>query len=162
MNRLKFILRNCEELVAGTGLIVTIAAVAFNVCMRYFFARSQNWAEEIASFGFSWTVFVGAALVYKRKSHIGIDVFVNLLPIRIRSFAADATNAFLIVLNLYLTYLSIVFAVSAWGKPTAVLYIPYTFVDLSASVGFSLMTIHSARIFLQGLKSRYATAEKGA
>jgi TRAP-type C4-dicarboxylate transport system permease small subunit len=153
MKKLSAACRNFEEIIAGTGLIITILAVAFNVVMRYFFSRSQNWAEEIASMGFAWVVFVGAAAVYKRKMHIGIDVFVNLLPVSLRTSLQWGMTAFFVVLNAYLTYLSAVFSLSAWTKPTHILLIPYTFVDLSATVGFALMTIHAVSDFAALLKS---------
>ena len=156
------IFRNFEEIIAGTGLVITILAVSFNVVMRYFFARSQNWAEEIASMGFAWVVFVGAAAVYKRKMHIGIDVFVNLMPLGIKSSLQWGMNIFLVFLNAYLTYLSLVFAVSAWTKPTHILLIPYTFVDLSATVGFALMTFHAVMELTAMLKSPGKAAREGA
>jgi len=162
MKRLRFFLDNFAEIVSGASLVITILAVAFNVSMRYFFSRSQNWAEEIAGMGFAWTIFVGSAVVYKHKMHIGIDVFVNLLPLKCKQTVTNATNGFLIVLNLYLTYLSFVFAVSAWNKPTAVLYIPYTFVDVSATIGFLLMTYHSIRFFREDRKSDRLPATEGA
>ena len=161
MKGLLFLKNNFEEIISGTGMVVTILAVAFNVTMRYFFSRSQSWAEEIASLGFAWTVFVGAALVYKHRMHIGIDVFVNALPEKMKASMLNVTNLFLVLVNVYLTYLSLVFSVSAWTKPTAILYIPYTFVDLSATVGFALMTIHSIRILRMDWRKNRLPAVKG-
>lgn len=152
MKRLKFIVLNFEEIIAGAGLVITILAIAFNVVMRYFFSNSQNWAEEIATLGFAWVVFVGAAAVYKRNMHIGIDAVVNILPAGIRSALDVSLNVFLVVLNAYLTYLSLVFSIEAWVKPTHILLIPYTFVDLSATVGFSFMTVHAAADLVEKLR----------
>ena len=143
MKRFHRIVRNFEEIIASIGLIVTIFAISFNVIMRYFFSSSQNWAEEIASIGFSWVVFVGAAAVYKRKMHIGINILVNALPEKLRTKVDFSIAVFLVLLNAYLTYLSLVFSISAWFKPTHVLLMPYTFVDISATVGFAFMTIHA-------------------
>jgi TRAP-type C4-dicarboxylate transport system permease small subunit len=122
--------------------------------MRYFFSRSQNWAEEIASMGFAWVVFVGAAAVYKRNMHIGIDAFVNLLTPGLRNLIGLGMTTFLVVLNIYLTYLSLVFSIAAWAKPTHILLIPYTFVDLSSTVGFACMTGHAVVDLAEKIKGR--------
>ena len=150
----KLILANIEEIISGAALTVTISIVAINVIFRYFFSMSFNWAEEIATIAFSWVVFVGAAACYKRKMHIGIDVLVNIMPPGIRKTLETGIGVFLIALNCYLLYLSVIFAASAWDKPTAVLLLPYTFVDGSACVGFAFMIYHAARQMAETMKTQ--------
>ncbi len=148
MRRKFLVMKNFEEIISGTALAVTVTIVTVNVVFRYFFSLSFNWAEEIATIAFSWVVFVGAAACYKRKMHIGIDVVVNLMPKQLRAKLEKGIGVFLVLLNCYLFYLSVVFAASAWDKPTAVLLLPYTFVDGSACVGFAFMIHHSIRQLL--------------
>lgn len=153
MKSIKWALRNIEELISGTALAVTIVTVVFNVIMRYLFIRSFNWAEEIAAIGFSWVVFVGAAACYKRKMHIGIDVIVSSLPDSLQTGLNIAIDGFLVLLNVYLTYLSLVFSIHGWTRPSAVLRIPYTFVNVSATIGFGFMLMHSIRFLLDDVKA---------
>ncbi len=147
MKNLKWVLRNLEELVSGSALVVTIVTVVFNVAMRYIFRRSFNWAEELAAMGFAWVVFVGAAACYKRKMHIGIDALVSALPSRLQNSLVIAVDGFLVLVNAFLTYQSLIYSAHGWTRPLAVLRIPYTFVNVSASIGFGLMLMHSV-IFL--------------
>lgn len=149
---MKWLIKNFEELISGAALVMVVMVVIFNVISRYIFNISFNWAEEIAAIGFAWCVFVGASACYKRHMHIGIDAFITLLPDKISNIILAITNISLILVNAYLTYLSLVFSISAWIKPTAVLTIPYTFVDISSTIGFGLMTIHSIRFFIKDLK----------
>lgn len=151
---MKRFINNFEEIISGIALTLVLFIVIFNVLARYFFSMSFNWAEEIAAIGFAWCVFVGASACYKRGMHIGIDILFKFLPVRIARFVSLGTGALLVVSNIYLTYLSLVFSISAWIKPTAVLLIPYTFVDISATVGFSLMSVHSIRNFINELKGK--------
>jgi len=150
MRRKLHVMKNIEEIISGIALAVTVTIVTVNVVFRYFFSLSFNWAEEIATIAFSWVVFVGAAACYKRKMHIGIDVLVNIMPKSLRANLEKGIGVFLLLLNCYLFYLSVVFAASAWDKPTAVLLIPYTFVDGSACVGFAFMIRHAVRQLLPG------------
>lgn len=151
---MKRFIGNFEEIISGVALSIVIAVVVLNVIMRYIFNMPLNWAEEIATIGFVWCVFLGSSACYKRHMHIGIDVVVQLFPESAKRIVLICTDALLIITNIYLTYLSLTLSISAWMKPTAVLLIPYTFVDISAALGFILMIIHSVRFFLQDLKSK--------
>ena len=151
----KKILRNFEEIISGAALVITVLVIIFNVTMRYLFNSSFNWAEEIATIAFAWVVFIGAAACYKRNMHIGIDVIVNILPENTRRAIELLVAIILPFLLGYLTYLSLVFSISAWEKPTAVLLIPYTWVDISATIGFALMFYYS----VVDLYHRYKTGK---
>ena len=146
-----FYLKNFEEIVSGAALVVTISVIVFNVFMRYSLNKSFNWAEETATIAFAWVVFIGASACFKRNMHIGIDVIVNLFPSPLRKKLELVMMLFQTLLIGILTYLSIVFSISAWDKPTAVLLISYTWVDISASIGFGLMFFHS----IMDLKNRF-------
>ena len=132
-------------MISGAALSIVICVVILNVLARYIFSVSFNWAEEVATIGYCWVVFVGASACYKRHLHIGIDIVTSNLPPRISNALAVFTSLLLILTNMYLTYLSVVLSLSAWVKPTAVLRIPYTCVDMSATLGFALMTFYSIR-----------------
>lgn len=164
MNRhtIRWILRNLEELLSGAALALLIGVILVNVLIRLFFNYSLTWVEEVAALGFTWVVFVGAAACYKRKMHLGIDVLTRVLPESWSRFFSLLTGLLLLVTNAYLAYLSTVFSCSAWIKPTAVLRIPYTFVDLSAAIGFALMTVHSAFYLAGRFRKKSSTESQSA
>ena len=57
-------------------LLVTFALVtAYEVMTRNFFLLSNRWADETARLAFLWSVFLGAALGFRRNDHLMIDVF---------------------------------------------------------------------------------------
>jgi TRAP-type transport system small permease protein len=161
MKQRLFILHNFEEIIAGAALVVTICTIIFNVIMRYLFNSSFNWAEEIATICFAWVVFIGAAACYKRGMHVGIDVLVVILPDRLRIMTESLVKAALPVLLGYLSYLSLIFSISAWEKPTAVLLIPYTWVDISAFIGFFLMFLYSLKDLKNMVRDRMRKREEG-
>ena len=57
-------------------VIVTLAQVVF----RYVIAAPLPWSEELARYCFVWIVFLGGAIGLSRGIHLGVDLFVNMLP----------------------------------------------------------------------------------
>lgn len=64
----------------GIALAANVAVVFLSVVMRYVFHSPIEWAEEVARALMVTLVFLGIATSSAKDSHIGIDVFVNILP----------------------------------------------------------------------------------
>jgi TRAP-type C4-dicarboxylate transport system permease small subunit len=47
---------------------------------RYVMNDSAAWTEEIARYLLMWVTFIGAAIVTRRGTHIGVEIFGHLLP----------------------------------------------------------------------------------
>ena len=71
-----------EELVAVFALAVVVLSVSWGVITRYITAQPAAWASEIATLGFAWVVFFGAAACIKYKLHPAIDLLNTRLPPR--------------------------------------------------------------------------------
>ena len=63
------------------GFLFLVFAITFVlVFLRYVFNQSITGANEIVTILFIYTTAIGAAISIGENEHIGIDVFVNLLP----------------------------------------------------------------------------------
>ncbi|WP_341426948.1 TRAP transporter small permease [Anaerobranca californiensis] len=122
-----------------------------NVILRYIFNVGIYWSEEVATSSFVWSVFIGAAACYKRKMHIGIDMLINLLPIKIREIVNLLLNLFMVILNGFIFYLSYIYVQASYVKPTPVLGISSAYVSSSLLVGFGLMTFYALKFFINDL-----------
>jgi len=140
---MKWILKNIEELISMIALTIMILLICINVIARFFFTIAWGWLQEVAIIAFAWCIFIGAAACYKRKMHVGIDFLINLFPASIKRIVVLFVNILLVISNIYLTYLSLVLSVTSWHKPTDMLRLPYTFVNISATIGFTFMTFHA-------------------
>ncbi|MCA1952186.1 MAG: TRAP transporter small permease [Hyphomicrobiales bacterium] len=47
---------------------------------RYILNDSAAWTEEIARYMLMWLTFIGAAIVTRRGTHIGVEVLLHMLP----------------------------------------------------------------------------------
>ena len=70
-------------------IIVTLAQVIF----RYVIAAPLPWSEELARYCFVWIVFLGGAIGLSRGIHLGVDLFVNMLPTRMQRGLEALTSA---------------------------------------------------------------------
>lgn len=56
------------------------------VFFRYILNNPLSWTEELARITLVWLVFWGSAIAVRRKEHLSISFFVNLLPKKIRLY----------------------------------------------------------------------------
>ena len=93
-------------------------------------------------------------MLYKEHSLIAIDIIVDKLPSKLRNPARILNFALLTVANIFFIYLSFKLSISAWVRPTASLRIPYTFIDMAATIAFTLMAIYSIKFLIDSIKGK--------
>lgn len=67
------------EVIAALSLMGMLIVVLYNIIMRYFFAASPRWAEEIARQFMVIFVLIGFALGVRDKIHIALTFMVDRL-----------------------------------------------------------------------------------
>ena len=152
---LKWLVLNIEEIVAISALAVMLCAVFYNVVMRYLFRNPSAWADELSMICLAYVTFVGGAAAYKRNLHFGIDILLDMMPLKIRMAVRQAVNLVFIVLFAYTTYLGYnlyagavkVFNYSGWS---------YKIMDAALPLGFLSMTIYSVYFFIQSFANKDA------
>ncbi|WP_018525567.1 TRAP transporter small permease [Alkalispirochaeta alkalica] len=151
-NKLSTILFHAEEIVSAVFLSVTVSVVILNVILRYGFRSGLFWVEEVATTAFIWSVFIGAAAVYKRRMHIGIDLITRLFPESFQRVIAVLIDLMMVIINGYVCYLSVLMIQSNRLKTTPVLNIPAVYVNLAITVGFGLIMLHAMGFVYQDIK----------
>lgn len=82
-------------------LAAMVVMVFANVVMRYVFNTGLPVSEELARWCFVWLTFLGAILVLHERSHLGVDVVVQVMPPKVRKFCLLLSS----LLMLYATWL---------------------------------------------------------
>jgi TRAP-type C4-dicarboxylate transport system permease small subunit len=98
-------LAEVEERVGGFMLIVLFLMVLLQI-----FARTVGWTivwtEESSRFLFIWIILLGVSAGIKYGSHIGTDVFINLLPKKLHKAASVVKVLLFLLFTSYMTKLS--------------------------------------------------------
>ncbi len=121
-------------------LLIVLLNVA-NVGGRYIFSRPVPAADEIMTFAMVWGVFLGAAVVTLRGSHLTMDLVVGLLPPRARAVAEAASSLALILVLGFVAMQSLEYldVVGAIGLTSMAAGIPMAWVHAAIPIGFCLM-----------------------
>lgn len=87
--------------VLSAALMVGIVLMLFGgVVARYLFSQPLGWIDEAVSLAFIWVAMLGAVLAMHRNEHLRLTMFVDMMPVRVRTyvhaFALVAIAAFLI------------------------------------------------------------------
>lgn len=56
--------------------VIVLAQIFFRAAMNI----SLSWTTELSTFLFSWIVFFGAAIGFKKKAHFSVDMFTKYFP----------------------------------------------------------------------------------
>lgn len=137
-------LRDWEETLAALALAVVFLAVTWGVIARYISPRPATWSGEVASLGFAWVVFLGAAAGARRRLHVGVDAVTARLPDGVQRAVAAVVG---VILALALAYMALLAARLGWkslGRPTPVLRLPAAIVHAAVVLGFGSMAVGAA------------------
>jgi TRAP-type C4-dicarboxylate transport system permease small subunit len=72
---------------AGTSLVAISAVIPWAVYTRYVINRAASWPEPTAVLLTIVLTFFGAAACYRRRQHMNVSFFVDMLPPPLHRFA---------------------------------------------------------------------------
>ena len=144
---MKFIIKNLEEIIAAIAICIVVLAAFYGVISRYILNNPVNWSNELATISFTWAVFLGAAAAWKSNKHINLDLVYNFLPNVLKKISDWLKILILTIFFVFALYLAIKFTITAYNKPTSILRIPFSYVDLPVVLFFISLIIRSLQKF---------------
>ena len=142
-----FFVNNIEEILASIAITTVVLSAFYGVISRYILNNPVAWSNEVATISFTWTVFLGAAAAWKHNKHIHIDLAYNIMPAFLKKISDIVRNIVLSIFFIFVLYLAIKFTITAYNKPTAILRIPFSYVDASIVLCFTSIIIRSIQKF---------------
>ena len=134
----------------------SLAAIVFlQFFTRYVLNDSLAWTEEIARYALIWVVFVGAAMVTRRNSHIAVELLSNLLP---PSAARTVLLAFIDTVKLLFMGLLAYFSLTIIERMH---YQRMTVFDLPMSLVYAGVVLGCVLMFARQVQNFWRNAREG-
>lgn len=130
-----------DAVIAGAFFCLLAVITFFGAVSRYFLAAPFVWLGEAQMALFLGMVFLGLGAATRAGGHVAIDVFVDLLPKRLRKVVIiGATATVVLVIGFYAwESLQQMLGMAQLGRETPILRIPSALIYAVAPVGFVLM-----------------------
>lgn len=100
---------------AGTGLVVMTAIVAWQVFCRYVLNDSPSWTEPGAVILMSWFIFLGAAVGVRENNHMGFDVLLYALPSAAKKWLRMISDVVIFAFGLGMVWYGSNLVTLTWG-----------------------------------------------
>ena len=123
-----------------------------HVFWRYVLESSLFWSEELLRFSLVWFALLSASVLYKRKGHLGIGLFVKKLPEGAQDKISIAIIYIFLLLNLVVTYQGFSILSDVHDQLTPALRIPVSVPYASVPVSFLLMAVYGISDILNQFK----------
>lgn len=137
-------LTHLEEFTLALLLFIMTFAIFIAVVDRFLIQLGLTWVEEFSRYVSVWAAFIGSGLAVKRGAHIGIEAFVQILPIKIRKIEDLIVDIIGFLFSFAVVWVGIgfLFKLSASGHSSPAIGLPITWAYAAVPVGFVLMGIH--------------------
>jgi len=118
-----------------------LAALCWQVLVRYVFATPSVWSEELAVLMFSWTVLGGLALGVREGWHVRLTLLPEALPPRVRLWTERATDLVTAALGVFLAWSGVRFYDITAGSVSAAIGYPIEILNAMAPLAGALMAL---------------------
>lgn len=129
----------------GIMSIVTFGAVV----SRFSFHYPLPWSEELVRYLFAWTTMVGSSIAVRARAHIGINVFTDRLPRKLKKPVGVIGMLFSLSFCVAVFFIGWDQMMNQWGQLSAGMELNMAVVYACLPVGAVLMFISLTAAFLQ-------------
>lgn len=146
MAQISLFLAKLEARLASLALGVVILSVLCGILSRILPLPTVTWSTELSGLAFTWAVFIGCALAFKRGLHVSIPILQDMAPpslsvIWVRFVALSSCLFFVSV-----AWLSFELTLQSLDRPSPVMRVPFTVVYAPVAYSFLSMAFET---FLQ-------------
>lgn len=137
---------------AGIGLVVMSAIVAWQVFVRYVLNWTNTWTEITAVMLMSWFIFLGAAVGVRENYHLGFDVLLYVLPKAAKKYLRAISDLVVLAFAIGMIYYGLQLVRLQWPARLPALGISEAFRYIPLVAGGVLIALFS----IERLVLRYA------
>jgi TRAP-type C4-dicarboxylate transport system permease small subunit len=106
-------------LVAGTCLVVITIVIPWGVFSRYVMSRALSWPEPVAVVLMIWFSFIAAALCYRERLHISVEILPSRLTGRARAAVLLLAELSVAAISLFMLVYGLRLVAATWSQVLA-------------------------------------------
>ncbi|WP_262296510.1 TRAP transporter small permease [Microvirga sesbaniae] len=129
--------------IAGIGLILMTAFVAWQVFGRYVLNESPSWTEPASLLLMSWFILLGSAVGVREGNHLGFEIALHYAPHGLRTIMLAVTEVLVMIFGGAMAWYGTLLAVETWSALMPGLPIPQGFDYVPLAVGGVLIALFS-------------------
>lgn len=153
-------LGHLEEYITMFFFAVMCVSLFLQLLSRFVLRAPFFFTEEVSRFSYIWVTFVGLSYAIKHDAHIKIEVFVNLLPEKVRKVESLLVSLVSLALFVYLVVWSCRFVEFNKVIMSPALEVSMTVITISLPIGFGLAALRTGSVALRQIRElRYSGVE---
>lgn len=148
MNKFLFTVRSTliriEEFFVSVLMIAMTTVISYGIFERYVIQHGAGWTDELSRYISIAAIFFGASLGIVKGAHVGVEVFVKLLPQSLQAVCARLASLICTAFMGVMAYYGFIYFLRLFktGQVTPALQFPLCYAFLAVPVGCSLMCAH--------------------
>lgn len=159
LNRIEKIVGMLCILAFSIMVIFAIGGVFFRYVME---SSALSFSDELCRYSFVWAVFLAAPVCTRQKSHAAVDLFVNLLPKKMKNFLLVSSTLAVLGFLVLMVVQGIDITIKSMGTLSSSMEIPMWWIYISIPISGFLMLIFTIESIYLDLKGASASSDDGS
>lgn len=132
-----------ETLIASTAFVFMCIFVLTTIVYRYVLRQPISWSEEASRYLMITGIFVAMPVAVRDHVHLGVEVFINILPKTVRRIAHIFSDIVTLTAYIAIDYACFQFVLKtlAGNQTSPAMHIPMVYIYIVINIGFVLATI---------------------
>ncbi len=162
LKKLDSIFETTIKFLVTVCFVSILLAATIQVFTRFVIGSAWFGAEELCRYLLIWLAFVSGGLAMKKHAHIGVEVIVDLCPVKIQWVIKQLQLILIMLFSAVLCYVGMDLTVISLAQRTNVLGIPTSLVYVSVPLSGFLMFFYGLCELVENfvLRKDRAQAEK--
>lgn len=140
------------ETVVVLLMALMVGTLLIQVFGRFVLLNPPAWTEELARYAFVWITYLGAAVAFRHRAHVVVDVVVSLLPARARDGLTWVVDGLLAVALGVLLWHGIEIVRITSNVQATMLQVPMSLMYAAVPVSAALMLAYLVELVLDRLR----------
>lgn len=149
------------QLVMASTSLVLFVVTFLQVVFRFVFKAPLSWSQDAIRLCFTYLVFSGAAYCVKDHAHLNIDVFITMLPDKLRKLLELLIQIALIGFASFLIWFGYAFVQTGASQMAPYLPIPMSIYYMSVPISAGFMLFYMIQQLIEAIAGFNKPVQKG-